>query len=108
MTQQDINKACNAMFTGVAFRMITSRGFDIVARDKRIYVENNAIAKVCGNALYVTVICNRNEPTVNLLNALPNVRIEQRGDGMYYLNGVVWSGNWCRVVDDLYKHEDDL
>ena len=96
------------MFTGVAFRMITSRGLEIEVRDKRIYVESNAIAKICGNALYVTVVCNRNKTTANLLNALPNVRIERRDDGMYHLNGVAWSGNWSRVVDDLYKHEDDL
>ena len=108
MTQQEIQRACNAMFTGVAFRMISSRCFEIVVRDKRMFVDGNAIAKVCGNALYVTVLCNRNETTVNLLNALPNVRIERRDDGMYCLNGVAWSGGWSRVVDDLYKHEDDL
>ena len=108
MTQQEIQKAFNALFTGDTFRMTTSQGFYIEVRDKRIFVENIPIARVCGNALYVTMICNRNETTVNLLNALPNVRIEQRDDGIRYLNRVAWSGSWSRVVDDLYKHEDDL
>lgn len=107
MTQQEIQKACNALFTGVAFRMITSQGFEIVVRDKKMYVRGNAIAKVVRNTLFVTTVCNRNETATSLLNALPNVTIE--GDnGDYKLNGMIWAGEWYRVVDDLYKHEDDL
>ena len=70
-------------------------------------VNGVCVAKVAGSALYVTVVCGRNETTINLLNALPNVTIE-RDNGMYKLNGALWKGEWVRVVDDLYKHEDDL
>lgn len=107
MTQQEIQRACNALLAGVTFRMITSQGFEIVVRDKRMFVRGNAIAKVVGNALFVTVVCNRNETATSLLNALPNVTIE--GDnGNYKLNGLGWAGEWYRVVNDLYKHEGDL
>ena len=59
------------------------------------------------NALSITVVNVRNSTTVALLNGLPNVTIE-RDNGICRLNGAMWDGRWFRVVDDVYKHEDDL
>lgn len=107
MTQEDIKKACNAMFTGGTFEMITSRGFDLSVQSYRIYIDSTAIARVDRSRLFVSVVNNRNKTAIDLLNALPNVNIE-RDNGIYKLNVAVWDGGWFKVVDDLYKHEDDL
>ena len=95
------------MFTGDMFKMNSSRGLDISVQNYGIYINRFAIARVNGSRLYVSMVNNRNKTAIDLLNALPNVNIE-RDNGIYKLNGNVWGGGWFKVVDDLYKHEDDL
>ena len=107
MTQEEIKKACNAMFTGGTFETTSSLGYFIKVCNNRIFVDNVSVARVNGNRLYVSVVNSRNQTTRDLLNALPNCHIV-RDNGVYKLNGTAWDGGWFRVVDDLYKHEDDL
>ena len=106
MTREEIQEACDALLCGRTFQMTTSRFYDVSISDFRMCVDGNAVAKVQNNGLFVTVCCARNSTTVSLLNGLPNVNITVHGD--YQLNGRDWSGNWFRVVDDLYKTSDDL
>ena len=106
MTNEQIREACAALLCGRTFEAITSRGYDIEVRAFTMSVDGTTVAKMRNNALFITVLGVRSSTTVALLNGLPNVNITGNGD--YQLNGRDWSGNWFRVVDDLYKTKDDL
>lgn len=106
MTSEQIREACDALLSGRTFNTVTSRGYIVETRNFIMLLGGRLVAKIQDNGLFVNVCGVRNSTTVALLNGLPNVNITGRGD--YQLNGRDWGGYWFKVVDNLYKHEDDL
>lgn len=98
--------ACSALLKGVDFETVAPDGSLIKVRECKMYNDGDMVARIRNGGLYVTVIGSRNETTFALLNHLPNTRIE--GDYGVTLNGREWSGCWSCVVDDLFKHDNDL
>lgn len=69
-----------------------------VTRDGVVYLMlfGNIIAKLVGDRLCITLAGWPTNTTKERLNALPGVHIHQL-DGVWYLNGVVWDGNWVEI-----------
>lgn len=58
-----------------------------------MYLHGNVIAKIQNHKLYITNAGWSTNTTKERLNALPNVRINQKNFN-WFLNGREWNGDW--------------
>lgn len=107
ITIDEAKAACNVLLCGVGhYDEFTDDGYHVEVIRRTMYINGDAIAKFNGRSLAVNAFCLCHPTTITLLNQLPNVHIAV--DNGRSLNGKPWDGKWTTVVDDLYKHDDDL
>lgn len=68
--------------------------YDVVT----LSIFGNIIAKLVDDRLSITTAGWPSNTTKERLNAFPGVHIHQL-DGVWYLNGVVWDGNWVEIYE---------
>lgn len=90
--RQITNQSINAFLNGYNFN-----GSNMQVKHENnvsyMYLNGNAIAKRQNGQLYITNAGWSTNTTKERLNALPNVRIQQKAFS-WYLNGREWTGEW--------------